>query len=130
MTEFKDLKLSGRSYVAVLKRQRERIANWLDFSADDCKDWGNKSTSANWGLCSDQKEAWPHAEDHLWPEQFTNHGRVAPKYRRELQTCPMQTKGSSTGCFYNCMIFKGAIKESDRQKAVELYDAHIEKMDY
>lgn len=113
-------------YIAALKRQRDRIANGLPFQAFDSDEIGNKYTHAAWGLCSEDKEAWPDAQDHLWPEQFEQRGRVAPKYLRQNQPCPMQTKGGPSGCFYRCRIFKTReIGPKKRDEAVALYDAAL-----
>lgn len=118
------LDLPNSRYVAALKRQRDRIAAGLRFEADDSNEIGNKYTHASWGLCRRDAGAWPDAEDHLWPEQFVERGRVAPKYRRQHQPCPMQKKSGPNGCFYSCRIFKyGEITKNKREEAVALYDA-------
>ncbi len=123
----KNLYLPQDRYVAALYRQRDRIIAGLPFEMDDSDDIGNKYTHASWGLCSNDAEAWPDRDDHLWPDQF-DQGRVAPKYRGERQPCPMQTKGGGTGCFYSCRIFKhGTVKAGDCQKAIELYEEAIGK---
>jgi hypothetical protein len=122
------LYLNNERYLAALYRQRDRIIAGEAFVAEDCDVVGAKSTHASWGLCSKDRGAWPDAEDHLWPDQFEAHGRVAPKYRNEHQSCPMQKKGGGTGCFYSCRIFKtGEINAKTRQKAIELYEQRIAK---
>ncbi len=124
----KELYMSDERYLAALYRQRDRIISGLSFDADDSDQIGDKYTHASWGLCSEDKGAWPDAEDHLWPDQFTENGRVAPKYRNEHQPCPMQTKGGGTGCFYSCRIFKhGTITAKKRIEAIELYEKRIGK---
>ena len=120
-----DIYLSDDRYLAALRRQRDRIRAGAAFVAYDCEEIGAKETHASWGLCSSDAEAWPDAGDHMWPDQFTNHGRVSPKYRRKHQKCPMQTKGGATGCFYNCRIFKSQLGRKSRDKAVQLYDERI-----
>lgn len=121
--------MSDERYLAALYRQRDRIVADLKFDADDSDEIGNKYTHASWGLCSKDREAWPDAEDHLWPEQFEQHGRVAPKYRHAHQTCPMQRKGGNHGCFYSCRIFKGGeINPRTRQHAIALYEKQIGKV--
>jgi len=124
----KDLYLPRNRYRAALQRQRDRIADGLRFEAVDNDVTGNKYTHASWGLCSRDHGAWPDAEDHLWPDQFAAHGRVAPKYRNQHQPCPMQNKGGAQGCFYSCRIFhSGEIGPSKRDDALALYDAAILK---
>lgn len=122
------LHLSDDRYLAALYRQRDRIIAGLPFEAEDSDQIGNKYTHASWGLCSRDAGAWPDADDHLWPEQFAESGRVAPKYRRERQPCPMQRKGGPTGCFYSCEIFKGRMGPKSRQRAIDLYEAQIGKV--
>lgn len=122
------LYLSNERYVAALYRQRDRIIAGAAFHAVDCDAIGAKSTHASWGLCSEDQSAWPDAEDHLWPDQFEAHGRIAPKYCNDHQPCPMQKKGGGTGCFYSCRIFKsGEINERKRYQAVALYENAIAK---
>lgn len=124
----KHLQLTKARYLAALIRQRDRIAAGLTFEAEDSDTLGNKYTHASWGLCTNDKEAWPDAKDHIWPDQFTNQGRVAPKYRTDTQSCPMQTKGGGPGCFYSCRIFKhGTITKDARVEASALYDGAIAK---
>lgn len=125
----KNLRLPQDRYVAALRRQRDRIANGLPFDAVDSDTIGDKFTHAAWGLCSDDPAAWPDAEDHLWPDQFEQHGRVAPKYRAEHQRCPIQSKGGASGCFYSCLIFKNRMGPKSRDQAVALYDAAIAKQE-
>lgn len=121
-------RMSDERYLAALYRQRDRIIAGAAFEAVDSDVIGDKYTHASWGLCSDDAEAWPDAEDHLWPEQFVANGRVAPKYRSQHQVCPMQRKSGPSGCFYSCRIFKGdEITASKRTKAVELYEQAIAK---
>jgi hypothetical protein len=121
-----DIYMSDERYLAALYRQRDRIIAGTSFEADDSDVIGDKYTHASWGLCSREKEAWPDAQDHLWPDQFTKHGRVAPKYRNEHQACPMQRKGGGSGCFYSCRIFKsGEITARKRAQAIELYEQKI-----
>jgi hypothetical protein len=121
-----DISMPDDRYLAALKRQRQRIADGLEFVAIDSEQIGNKFTHASWGLCSEDKEAWPDAEDHLWPDQFRERGRVAPRYREENQPCPFQIAGTPMGCFYQCRIFTyGTIGHEDRAAALDLYDQRI-----
>jgi hypothetical protein len=120
------LDMTQERYVAALKRQRARIADGLEFTAVDSDQTGNKFTHASWGLCSNDKEAWPDAQDHLWPDKFAERGRVAPKYRNPKQLCPMQKKGGPNGCFYSCRIFKHReINQNKREESIALYDAAL-----
>lgn len=123
-----DLYMSNERYLAALYRQRDRIIAGEPFVAWDDDTPGNKDTHASWGLCNNDAAAWPDAEDHLWPDQFENNGRVAPKYRGQHQPCPIQTKGGATGCFYRCRIFKSQMGPKSRQTAIDLYEAQIGKV--
>lgn len=124
----RDLYMSNERYLAALYRQRDRIIAGLPFEAADSDALGDKWTHASWGLCSRDAEAWPDAEDHLWPNQFRENGRVAPKYRGQQQPCPMQTKGGGMGCFYSCRVFThGTITKAKRPQAIDLYEKAIGK---
>ena len=117
-----------------LKRMRDRIAAGLNLRYEDSNEVGNKYTTATWGQCSDEKEQWPDKEDHIWPDEFAEQGRVAPLYRDGAngQKCPFDTHPTgSDGCFYHCRIFKNR-KFNDgrlptRKEALELYDKEIER---
>jgi hypothetical protein len=123
------LELSQGRYLAALYRQRDRIIAGIPFEAVDSDVIGDKFTYASWGLCSEDRDAWPDAEDHLWPDQFEKTGRVAPKYRNANQPCPMQRKGGGDGCFYSCRIFKGGeITANKRRQAIDLYEQQIAKV--
>jgi hypothetical protein len=130
--------MAPEQYIAALERQRKRIADGLGLLYWDDTTVGAKSTHQAWGLCSNDKEAWPNAEDHLWPDQFVEDGRVAPKYFTRGQVCPFDTQealrgqvhepGQPSGCFYRCMFFQARRYGTppDRKRALELYDAAIE----
>jgi hypothetical protein len=123
--------LSDERYLAALERIRALIASGtVPFSAYDDTTPGNKSTACSWGLCSDDKEAWPDADDHLWPDQFTKHDRVAPLYRRPHHRCPFDTRQnigpSGNGCFYTCIHFHNRVTPT-RAMALGLYDEQIAK---
>ena len=125
-----DLYMTKVRFVAALKRQRDRIAGGIEFVAADSDVTGDKWTHASWGLCSRDAEAWPDADDHLWPDQFLERGRVAPKYLKNGQRCPMAKKDGPNGCFYSCRIFKHReITRNKRDEAVSLYDAAIARED-
>ncbi len=136
----KNLKLSHKSYVAVLERQLERIQADVPLQMEDSTEIGNKYTECSWGLCSDSKEVWPDPQDHIWPDEFIKHGRSAPLYRDKGQLCPFDNqdkirdatpKGEPSGCFYRCMIFKPGKLNGKRQtvpsreRAEELYQIRI-----
>jgi hypothetical protein len=124
----RDLYMPRERYLGALRRQRDRIAADLPFAAEDSDVTGDKWTHASWGLCSRDAEAWPDAGDHLWPDQFRDHGRVAPRYLREDQPCPLQgaRKPAGQGCFYSCRIFRSRqVTARTRDAALALYDAAI-----
>lgn len=128
----KDLYLSDERYLVVLERQKKRIEDGLELSLVDSNTIGDKYTEATWGLCSGEKEAWPDAEDHLWPDQFLNEGRVAPKYQVTGQHCPFDDTSRQkdlfgpSGCFYRCRLFQNKkVDRPDRKRALELYDERI-----
>jgi hypothetical protein len=91
----------------------------LAFEDDDTP--GNKHTECSWGLCSKAREAWPDAEDHLFPN------RSSPKYRRDPHSCPFSKGKRTTGCFYDCRIFQARRPANlpTRAEALTLYDEAI-----
>lgn len=130
----KNLYLPQDRYRAALKRQQYRIAYGVKLDASDCTATGMKSTECSWGLCSDEREAWPDAQDHLWPDQFRSRGRVAPLYREKNQKCPLDRRAlddpNPNGCFYTCMVFnplKGE-KRPTKEQVVELYAKRREEV--
>lgn len=128
-----DLNLSDERYLAALKRIRALIANGINLVAEDSDVMGDKFTHCTWGLCSDRKSHWPDPEDHLWPDQFVEHGRVAPKYRdTDKQECPLCVphEGSGfKGCFYRCRVFQRKMKTPTREQALRLYDEAIARVE-
>lgn len=127
------IELTWPRYLAALLRIRGLIAEGLPSEADDCNVMGAKHTECSWGLCNHTKEAWPDAEDHLWPDEFLDRGRVAPLYRATRQLCPFDRRDPEShpdhllnGCFYKCMIFRNKQDPPmTREKALELYDTRI-----
>lgn len=123
------LYMSDERYLVALERVRAQIADSSELSSYDDETIGNKDTSCTWGLCSSHKEQWPDAEDHHWPWQFTNQGRVAPLYRDNGQHCPFDTDqdidSRASGCFYRCEIFQHGLRS--RTQALRLYDRTIQK---
>ena len=110
----------------------KRIAKGLPLSNDDSNALGNKHTHCTWGLCSDQFDAWPDAQDHLWPVDFVMRGRHAPKYTKEHQRCPIDTRAMAdkgmNGCFYTCQIFKAPKRKyPSREQVIEMYDNRIKE---
>lgn len=131
----KNLYLLQPRYVAALKRQLARVEAGVALSASDCDTPGIKSTDCSWGLCSHEIDAWPDAQDHLWPEQFVKADRVAPLYRRKHQKCPLDRRELASedpnGCFYSCRVFspnKGdlAVRRID---VVTLYQRRIAEVE-
>ena len=120
MRKYSDLEMPWKLYRKALQILIQRLQDGEELSYYDDTTIGNKSLHNSWGLCSQQKEQWPDPEMHLWPDQFTERGRVAPRYRQEGQWCPNDrraweyptndpTKRSGywkSGCFYTCMFFQ------------------------
>lgn len=121
-------------YVAAMMRIRSRILLGLAMTAEDDTTIGSKSTACSWGLCSDDQASWPDAEDHLWPDQFAKHKRVAPKYLQEGQLCPLDRRepaeASLQGCFFTCRVFKP--KKGDapltRENVIKFYHHRIDSV--
>tara|TARA_Y100000310_G_scaffold338210_1_gene427226 strand:+ start:1386 stop:1772 length:387 start_codon:yes stop_codon:yes gene_type:complete len=119
-------------FLAALKRIRADIAAGRKFEAADSDALGDKYNACSWGTCTRLPEHWPDTEDHLWPDQFVKHGRVAPLYHRDGQHCPMDKEppkdGHTFGCFHRCRVF-GKGKTPDREATLKLFDAAIEAME-
>jgi hypothetical protein len=130
--EDRDLYLSAARYRAALERIRGLIAAGGPLVAEDSTTVGDKYTRCSWGLCSHERAAWPDADDHLWPDLFLEHGRIAPRYRQPGQRCPMDRREAPDGfqgCFYTCRIFlpqKGEAPMS-QEEALRLYDEQIRR---
>lgn len=127
---YKDLYMSQERYYLALKRIRALIADGIPLIFEDSTTIGDKYTHCSWGLCSEDPRAWPDAEDHLWPDQFLADKRVALKYLRDDQMCPMDRRVSegSRGCFYTCRIFQPKKCEpriETQEEALHLYDERI-----
>ncbi len=132
----KPLRLTNERYLAALERQQRRIAEGLPLVLCDDNSPGSRSTTATWGLCSDEREAWPDAEDHMWPEDFLGAAqRVAPLYReRSGQACAFDdlkrdADPTMRGCFWRCMLFRPKPWRSPlptREEAVQLYQIRID----
>lgn len=130
--------LPNERYLVALERLRARIAEGRPLIAEDLRAPGAKTTDVNWGLCSKDPTLWKDKEDHLWPDEFEDHGRVAVKYQEGEQFCPFDSrvlaKGEvdlgPNGCFHRCRVFHPAKFNEDRglptrKRALELYDEKI-----
>jgi len=128
----KDLYLSRERYLVALKRMRALLVRGLRLRYEDSNEIGNKYNYCTWGLCSESKEAWPDAEDHLWPDEFVLWGRGAPKYLHGLR-CPLQDMkrhNEGNGCFWSCMIFStGSGEKPSKETVIQLYDRLIEQVE-
>lgn len=121
-------KLTQERYIEALQRQRRRILSGeVSLSGYDDETPGCKSTECSWGLCSKEKAAWPDAQDHIWPDQFEQKGRMAPLKRRPHQPCPLDKRGfnGQNGCFWTCMFFQGDARNLPQEKVIQLYDKRI-----
>ena len=112
--EYKDLEMPWSLYRKALEILYQRIKDGEELAYWDDTTIGNKSMHCSWGKCSQQPEQWPDPEMHLWPEQFTERGRVAPKYGQDGQWCPNDRRAffdapddrrRRSGCFYSCAFF-------------------------
>jgi hypothetical protein len=130
----RDIEMTDEAYLKALLRLRERIekCNLVYFDDDTI---GSKDTQCTWGLCCASKEQWPDPEDHLWPDQFIKEGRVAPKYRKPYQVCPMDTRPvpnreapRRNGCFYTCLFFQKGANPTCKD-ALELVDNIITRVE-
>jgi hypothetical protein len=136
----RSIKMTDERYLAALIRIKTLICKGVKLDADNSDYMGDKHNECTWGLCNDTKSAWPDAEDHLWPDQFIEHGRVAPLYTQAHQWCPLDKRmtddapESMNGCFYTCRVFQRSRKTLKKHGpmskhldyVVELYDKAIE----
>jgi len=53
------INLSQGRYIKAMERQKARIEKGIKLTFYDDNTSGYKSTECSWGLCSDDKEAWP-----------------------------------------------------------------------
>lgn len=126
-----DLKMSDNRYLEALKRIRKSIADGCPLMFCNSDTIGDKHNECSWGLCSDDPQHWPDPEDHLWPDQFVKNGRVAPKYLKVHQPCPMDRRMQAgnldiNGCFWTCRIFRSKKNpKPTREQALALYDEAI-----
>jgi len=128
------IELTHERYMAALQRFRDRIAAGLELVYWDDEEIGSKDTENSWGLCSRMPEAWPDAEDRIWPDRELIGGRVyGIKNPPHGCQCPFDRndggggfKDVSTGCFYRCMFFTPKAKKPDQEEALRLYDIRIQ----
>jgi len=117
-----DTKMTNDRYLAAIRRVKRLIEGGLILTAHDDTTPGCHSTECSWGLCTKDKEHWPDALDYLWPE---NPDRVAPKYLKDGQPCPMDKREmGGSGCFYHCRVFSRS-KTPTKDEAIKLYDLRI-----
>jgi hypothetical protein len=106
-----------------LRRMRARIASSLELRAVDSTTPGDKYTHCSWGMCSLDANQWPTANEHIWPDDFDDRGRVARRNLPADARCPLSNPIKNHGCFYGCAVFTHKLK--DREKAIALYSAYI-----
>lgn len=128
--------LSKPRYVEALKRVKNLIVKGVTLHACDDTTPGDKSTTCSWGLCSEAKDAWPDAVDHLWPLEFLRHNRRAPKYLQDGHICPIDSRDPATakkdmnGCFHTCRVFKASRQNPtpSRETVIGWYDLRISEL--
>lgn len=127
----KDIYMSDRHYRQALENLKGVIEKGQQLDKEDSDEVGNKYTTCSWGLCAENKEVWPTPEMHLWPDQFRKSGRIAPKYRKTHQLCPLDTRecdgDNFNGCFYTCLAFKrkGTLT---KESVLELIEKRIKEI--
>jgi hypothetical protein len=135
MKEHKDLEMPDDLHLKSLKLVRELIASGEELIYYDDTTVGNKHTECSWGLCTDSKVAYPDPEMHLWPDQFTNSNRVAPKYRKKHQKCPFDIRDpdkiTMNGCFWTCWVFQRKHRKGRilKEYVLQLFDKEIERFE-
>lgn len=113
-------------YLAVLTRLRDAILAGRPLDSDDDTTPGNKSTSCSWGLCHESAETWPDAQDHTFPVDFEQRGRIS--HLHAPGPCPMdaRTVADGNGCFWTCRVFKARkYGKLTRAEALGLYEEAI-----
>lgn len=119
-------------YLAALERMQGFVSSGEELVYYDDTTPGNHELHCSWGLCSVRAEHWPDPADHLWPDQFAGHQRVAPLHRsaKDGHRCPMDRRDRAAvasdpnGCFYTCRFFQKG-KNPTRLEALDLYDQAI-----
>lgn len=128
-------KLPAPRIKVALKRLRHLIHSTMPLQAVDDESPGSKSTACTWGLCTESKKVWADAQDHTFPVDFEERGRVSP-LDVPKGSCPMERDEPlppgvmASGCFYRCRAFNP--KKGDppltKELALALYDAKMEKL--
>lgn len=125
-------RLTVDQWEGVLRRIRATIES-EPLRSDDDTTPGNKSTTCNWGACSDRREHYPTPELHQFPQDFADVGRVSSLQPPEGHHCPMRKTGPAdtdseraSGCFWQCRVFQRRHKTPTREQAVRLFDAALE----
>lgn len=133
----RSIRFTDDRWLLALKRMLALVKGDTRLKFIDSTQTGNKFTECSWGMCTDARRAWPDAQDHLWPDEFVKHGRVAPLYRESWQKCPLdrrrtmpdtdKRKFDSNGCFYTCAVFQAnrANPAPTREQTIELYQLTI-----
>jgi len=102
--------LRDDEYILVMKRLREAISDGLSLNSDDSTDIGNKHTHCSWGLCTNSADIWKEPTLHIWPNEFIERGRVAPRNKGKNHICHLKGEVSKRnrmcGCFYSCRVFQ------------------------
>jgi hypothetical protein len=126
-------------WVLALKRMLGLIEGGVALHSEDSTEIGNKYTTCTWGMCFESRKLWPDAEDHLWPDEFTKRGRIAPLYRDRGQLCPMDLRARDShavvlltppdGCFYSCSVFQATKtkRAPTREQTIEFYKLAIHR---
>ncbi len=103
--ELRRLDLTDEMYKEILYKIRD-VVNSPDFypKSEDCTEIGYKYTTTNCGLCNDDE--FSTSKNAMWPNSFPD--RKSMRYTKSHQKCPfdMREEFDSTGCFYECYIFK------------------------
>ena len=109
-------------YVLALKRIKKLIEDGVPYSY-------NHEPECSWGLCNESKEAWPDAQDHIFPIDFEQRGRISVL---DHDRCPLDARQATSpdqdddlnGCYHSCRCkSKGFVP--DRGKVVLMYDLRI-----
>ena len=115
-TDYRSLYMSQAEYVEVLKNLLSFVKSGIEFNAIDSAEIGDKYTTCSWGLCCDHITVYNRKGLNQFHDDFISRKRVAPKYFKEKQKCPHDTREGKeldlNGCFFTC-VYKTAF---DRPK--------------
>lgn len=113
--------------ILALKRLRKRVET-VDLSGYDDTTPGSKNNECTWGLCSDSEELWPDAQDHTFPHDFIDDGRMTQLGYQGY--CPMQReKGNGSGCFWYCQFFQRKFTNPTREKYLKMIADKIAELE-